>query len=95
VTATVSCPGATATEFGKIAGNELSALFKMGAMSAPDVAAHAYRAMMAGKIVAIPGARNKLLIHGQRLIPRGLTRTIAARLNQPNRRLIVRKSSGS
>ena len=60
----------------------------------PAVAAHAYRAMMAGRMVAIPGARNKLAIEGQRLIPRALTRTIAARLNQPDRRLIVRKSSG-
>ncbi|HVV52472.1 MAG TPA: SDR family oxidoreductase [Polyangia bacterium] len=94
VTATVSCPGATATEFGKVSGNELTALFKMGAMDAPAVAAHAYRAMLAGKPTAIPGARNKLLIQGQRLIPRALTRRIAARLNQPDRRLVVRRSSG-
>jgi short-subunit dehydrogenase len=94
VTATVSCPGTTATEFGKVAGNELTALARLGAMSASAVAAHAYRAMMAGRAVAIPGARNKFAIHGQRLIPRALTRTIAARLNQPDRRLIVRKSSG-
>ena len=39
VTATVSCPGATATEFGKVAGNDSSKLFKPGAMSAPVVAA--------------------------------------------------------
>src|SRR6266704_6521473 len=45
VTATVSCPGATATEFSKVAGTERSRLFQMGAMSAPEVAAHAYRAM--------------------------------------------------
>ena len=31
VTATVSCPGATATEFALVAGNEKSKLFKMGA----------------------------------------------------------------
>src|ERR1700722_7947579 len=55
VTATVSCPGATATEFGKVSGNDRSRLFEMRVMDAPRVAAHAYRAMMAGKPVAIPG----------------------------------------
>ena len=33
VTATVSCPGATATEFGKVAGTEESRLFHLGATS--------------------------------------------------------------
>jgi short-subunit dehydrogenase len=93
VTATVSCPGATATEFGKIAGNDRSPLFRMGAMSATEVAAHAYKAMMSAKVVAIPGARNKILIQGQRLMPRGAVRAVAARLNQGgDRRLIGRKS---
>lgn len=93
VTATVSCPGATATEFGKIAGNDRSPLFRMGTMSATEVAAHAYKAMMSAKVVAIPGARNKILIQGQRLMPRGAVRAVAARLNQGgDRRLIGRKS---
>ncbi len=51
----------------QIAGNDRSALFKLGAMSAPAVAAHAYKAMMSSKVVAIPGARNKFLLQGQRL----------------------------
>jgi short-subunit dehydrogenase len=93
VTATVSCPGATATEFGKISGNELSKLFKMGAMSAPAVAAHAYRAMMAGRAVAIPGARNKFLLQIQRVSTRRITRATTAKLNQLDRKLIVRKPS--
>ena len=38
VTATVSCPGATATEFAKVAGTEESRLFHLGAMAASDVA---------------------------------------------------------
>jgi short-subunit dehydrogenase len=93
VSATVSCPGATATEFGRIAGNDRSPLFKMGAMSAAEVAAHAYKSMMSGKVVAIPGARNKFLIQGQRLMPRGAVRAVAARLNQgDDRRLIGRKT---
>ncbi len=82
VTATVSCPGATATEFGRVADNGRSRLFKAGAMSAPGVAAAAYRAMMAGKVSLVHGARNKLLIQSQRLAPRATVRAVAARLNQ-------------
>src|SRR6202022_2074551 len=55
VTATVSCPGATATEFAHVAGNEKSALFKSGVMGSREVAAHAYHAMMRAEVIAIPG----------------------------------------
>ena len=75
-------PGATATEFGRVADNGRSRLFRHGAMSAPGVAAHAYRAMMAGKVSLVHGARNKLLIQSQRLAPRATVRAVAARLNQ-------------
>jgi len=94
VTATVSCPGATATEFGKVAGSDRSRLFKLGAMEAPAVAAHAYRAMMAGKTIAIPGVRNKMILQAQRVTSRSLSRAVAGRLNQPERVLSVRKPSG-
>jgi uncharacterized protein len=83
VTATVSCPGATATEFAAVAGTDQSALFKAGAADAVTVARHAYRAMLAGRAVAIPGAKNKLLIQSLRLSPRSMIRSIAARLNRP------------
>jgi short-subunit dehydrogenase len=82
VTATLSCPGATATEFGKVSGTDRSRLFKMGAMSAPVVAGHAYQAMTAGKTTAIPGVRNKLTLQVQRVSPRRAIRGVAARLNQ-------------
>jgi short-subunit dehydrogenase len=82
VTATVSCPGATATEFGKVSGNDRSKLFRAGAMSAPVVARHAYRAMMAGRSTAIPGALNRFIVFGQRFVPRALVRAIAAKLNR-------------
>jgi len=82
VSATLSCPGATATEFGQVANNGKTKLFKAGAMAAPVVAAAAYRAMMAGRDTIIHGARNKLLIHSQRLAPRATVRAITARLNE-------------
>jgi short-subunit dehydrogenase len=82
VTATLSCPGATETEFGAVANNGKTKLFKAGAMKAAPVAAAAYRAMMAGKVSLVHGARNKLIIQSQRLAPRAAVRAVAARLNQ-------------
>jgi short-subunit dehydrogenase len=83
VTATVSCPGATATEFAAVAGNDKSALFKGGVADSASVARHGYRAMLAGKVVAIPGMKNKLTAQAVRFSPRSAVRAIAARLNRP------------
>jgi uncharacterized protein len=85
VTATVSCPGATATEFAQVAGNDKSRLFEMGAMGARDVATHAYRAMMRGEVMAIPGVKNKLGLQSLRFAPRGALRRFVARLNLSSR----------
>ena len=82
VTATVSCPGATATEFSKVAGNDKSRLFQAAAMAAPEVAADAYRAMMRGRPLSIAGVRNKLSIQSLRFAPRSLAVAMAASLNQ-------------
>jgi uncharacterized protein len=82
VTATLSCPGATDTEFGQVANNGKSRLFKAGSMAAAPVAVAAYRAMMAGKVSLVHGARNKALIQVQRLAPRAAVRAVAARLNE-------------
>jgi uncharacterized protein len=95
VTATVSCPGATATEFGKVSGNDQARLFQRRVMGAPEVAAHAYRAMMAGKAMAIPGFTNKAVVQLLRVSSRGMVRGIAARLNQSKGALAVRRSSES
>jgi short-subunit dehydrogenase len=82
VSATVSCPGATATEFGDIAGNAKSILFKMGAADSPGVAREAYRAMMAGKPMVIHGLTNKLAMESLRLSPRAVVRALVANLNK-------------
>jgi hypothetical protein len=82
VTATVSCPGATATEFARVAGNENSRLFKMGQMGAHEVAKHAYDAMMRGRVVAIPGLKNKFSIQSLRFSPRAAARWLAGSLNR-------------
>ncbi len=82
VTATLSCPGATLTEFASVAGMDKSALFKAGAMSAHTVAYQAYRAMLDGDPMVIHGLMNAFSAFGVRFAPRALIRAIAARLNQ-------------
>jgi len=82
VTATVSCPGASATEFASVAGTSKSWLFKLGASSPRTVCRQAYRAMMRGRTMIIHGPKNWLLIQSQRVAPRALVRAIAARLNR-------------
>ena len=81
VTATVSCPGATATEFAMVAGSEKSRLFRMGTASPKEVAAQAYRAMLAGKPMVVHGLKNKLAVQMLRVSPRAAIRAIAAALN--------------
>lgn len=81
VTATVHCPGPTATGFGEVAGNGKTQLFRSGVASAQDVARDAYEAMHAGKIVQIHGLRNSLLSLSVKLSPRALIRPIIAKLN--------------
>jgi short-subunit dehydrogenase len=82
VTATLSCPGATATEFAAVAGNDRSRLFALGAMTAEEVAREAYQAMHAGRPRVVHGFKNKLSAWTVGLTPRGLVTSIAARLNQ-------------
>jgi uncharacterized protein len=82
VTCTVSCPGATQTEFSLVAGTDQSKLFRMGAATAESVAAEAYRAMMKGKPMVVHGAKNKLAVQMLRVGPRKAILAIAASLNR-------------
>jgi uncharacterized protein len=83
VTVTCHCPGATQTEFASRAGNEKSRLFqRKGVAQASDVAEDAYQAMMKGRVLAVHGVVNWLLMESVRLSPRAAVRSIAASLNQ-------------
>lgn len=82
VTVTVSCPGATATEFSTVAGTDKSRLFALGAMTATEVATEAYRAMRKGKGMVVHGFLNKLSAWSAEVSPRGIVTAIAASLNQ-------------
>jgi uncharacterized protein len=82
VTATVCCPGATATEFSRVAGNDKTALFQSSVMGSREVAEGAYEAMMAGDPLVVTGFMNKVRIASLRLAPRGMARKIAGNLNK-------------
>jgi short-subunit dehydrogenase len=83
VTCTLSCPGATATEFGAVASMTESRLFKLGGtMRATDVASQAYRAMHAGRGVVVHGFTNKLSAWSAAMTPNWLLVRIVAGLNQ-------------
>jgi short-subunit dehydrogenase len=83
VSATVSCPGATATEFSAVAGNDRTRLFKLGAMNAAEVARQGYQAMLEGKPLVIHGLRNRIVAGSVRISPRPIVRAIAASMNRP------------
>jgi short-subunit dehydrogenase len=82
VTVTALCPGPTETGFSSQAGAEQSRLFKGSTMDARTVAEAGYAALMAGKPMVIPGARNRLLAFGVRVTPRKVVTQIARRMNE-------------
>jgi len=81
VSVTVLCPGHTDTQFAATAGVTDSGLFRGPVMQAADVAREGYRAMMAGKACVIAGSRNRWLMRGARLAPRGMLAGRTRRLN--------------
>lgn len=72
------CPGATATEFSRRAGK---ADIK-GAMTPEKVADCAYKGLMRGKAVIIPGLRNKILIAASKLLPGSASAAVVARIQR-------------
>ena len=78
VTMTALCPGPTTTGFEKAAAMGESNLFKGPTVaSAKSVAQYGYKAMMAGKVVAVHGWMNKLMVFSVRLVPRAMVVNIA------------------
>jgi len=82
VTVTLSCPGATATEFAHLAGNDRSLLFRIGAADSMTVARQAYDAMRAGRRLVVHGVSNKVTVQSLRVSPRAAALAITARLNR-------------
>lgn len=80
VTVTCLAPGATATGFAERADMKRTLLFKLPMADAASVAKAGYRAMIAGKDLAIPGLSNKLLALSGRLMPRRAVLWISRKL---------------
>ncbi len=82
VSVTALCPGPTRTEFQRRAGLRDSASAMMGMMDPGPVAEAGYRAMRAGRRLAIPGLRNRLGAFLVRLTPRALVTRIVRGLQR-------------
>lgn len=82
VTVTVLCPGPTSTGFQKSAGMEHVRLFTRSVMKARDVAEEGYKGLMEGKVIVIPGFKNKIMTNAYRFIPRSVAARITKRLQQ-------------
>jgi uncharacterized protein len=84
VQVTCFCPGATLTEFQKRAQTENSRLFKqLAPMDAKTVAENGYRALMAGRTVAIAGFKNWLVAESVRFAPRKVVAAISRWVAEP------------
>jgi hypothetical protein len=86
VTVTALCPGPVKTEFQKRAGNTDTPIGGAGGgfvsfQQADGVAEAGYEGLMDGKAVVIPGLDYKLLATLTGVLPRSVTRRLAAQLN--------------
>jgi short-subunit dehydrogenase len=79
VSVTALCPGPTASGFKKAANLEKSNLMKDITMpSSASVATFAYKKMMQGAVVAIPGATNRIQVQLPRVLPKSLVVKVVA-----------------
>ncbi len=79
----VSClaPGPTATGFAEEANMTKTRLFRLGTMSAADVARIGYEGWKRGKVLVVPGVTNRLGIALVRVSPRFVVRKLLKQLN--------------
>ncbi len=86
VTVTALCPGPTKTDFQKRADIEGTRIVHSGLMmDAETVAKEAYRGLMKGKPLVIPGIKNKIAAFSVRLSPRRLVTRIVRSLQERNK----------
>jgi short-subunit dehydrogenase len=84
VTVTALCPGPTATGFQAAAhleGSRIVSLLRKAASL--SVAQAGYDAMMAGKVIEIPGVSNKVGAMAPRLFPRAVIRRVVRAIQEP------------
>lgn len=76
------CPGPVKTEFQGRAGIKKSEAAKKYLMSAEEVAKVCYKDFNRGKLIIIPGIKNKLLVMANNLLPRSVSRKIILKTNE-------------
>lgn len=76
------CPGPVKTSFQGKAGIVKSENAKKYLMEAEDVARVAYKDFKKGKVIIIPGFKNKLLVLGNKFLPRFISRRIILKANK-------------
>lgn len=79
------CPGRTESEFHEVSGETRAKGMNFKRQKADEVARIGLRALAAGKNYIIAGAGNYLGAQSQRLVPRSLVTSIAARLFRPKK----------
>ncbi len=82
VTVTALCPGPTRTRFQERAGMADTKMFRYGTMDPDAVALAAYRGLMEGRRLVIPGVANRITACLVRFAPRGLVLSAVARLQR-------------
>ena len=76
------CPGPVKTNFQSKAGIVKSESAKKYLMDAKKVAEEGYKGFARGKAIIIPGNKNKLLVLGNKLLPRYISRKIVLKTNK-------------
>lgn len=81
VKVTALCPGPTDTNFFKVAHADNARLVRVASMTAKEVAVQGHRDFRRGRVVAVSGWRNWLLVLLVRFTPRLLVRSITRKFN--------------
>ena len=76
------CPGPVKTSFQGKAGIKKSESTKKYLMDAEEVAKICYKDFNRGRLIIIPGMKNKLLVIGNKLLPRNISRKIILKTNK-------------
>ena len=82
VSVTNLCPGPTESNFSQVARSYQTRELQAAKMSAAAVAANGHRAFRESRCIAIPGAKNRLLVQLASWLPRAAVRQGVARYNQ-------------
>jgi short-subunit dehydrogenase len=86
VTVTALCPGPTASGFQEASRQQQSKLVAGRTLpTATEVARFGYQAVMAGRVVAVPGLSNRLTAELHRFFPRSMIRRTVQRVQERRR----------